>query len=148
MAYSHTAAQQQTLSLNMQFDETYRYIPDLNKDHKFKLDTVKVTVTGAIKKNSLLPSGNRIKGVIRDNIIDPYINCLLIQEANTFVVEENILKRCPITKTPSLENLSSVFFNKLSPLMRQIGCQLISVKLISEGLSATHSKHKISDYTI
>lgn len=152
VAYSVSAAYQQTLTITVPFEETYRYAPSLNKDHKFKLETIKLTVTGAIKKDSIAGStispGSRIKEVIRENIVDPYANCLLIQEANTFIVEETVLKRCPITKNPSLENLSIMFFNKLAPLMPQIGCQLVSVKLTSEGLNVTHSRYKMSDYSV
>jgi len=152
IAYSVSAAYQQTLTITVPFQETYRYAPSLNKDYKFKLEAIKLTVTGSIKKDSVAGStispGSRIKDIILENVINPYANCLLVQEANTFIVEENLLKRCPITKNPSLENLSVMFFNKLAPLMPLIGCQLVSVKLTSEGLNVTHSRYKISDYSV
>lgn len=152
IAYSVSAAYQQTLTLTIPFDETYRYVPNINKDHKFKLDSIKVTITGTIKKDSLLDStivpSDRIKNVIQENIISPYKDCLLIYEANTFIVEENVLKRCPILKNPTLENLSIIFFNKLAPIMPKIGCQLVSVRLMSEGTKVTHSRYKISNYKV
>lgn len=152
IAYSVSAAYQQTLTLTIPFDETYRYVPNLNKDHKFKLDSIKVTITGTIKKDSLLGStivpSDRIKDVIQENIISPYKDCLLIYEANTFIVEENVLKRCPIVKNPTLENLSIIFFNKLAPIMPKIGCQLVSVRLMSEGTKVSHSRYKISNYKV
>ena len=149
IAYSVSAAYQQTLTITLPFEETYRYIPSLNKEHKFKLDSIKVTVTGSLKKDfgTIVP-GNRIKNVIQENIINAYKNCLLIHEANTFIIEENILKRCPIVKSPTLENLSVMFFNKLAPLMPNIGCQLASVNIISDGIKVTHSRYKMSDYKL
>ena len=150
VAYSVSSAYQQTLTITIPFEETYRYIPSLNKDHKFKLDSIKITITGAIKKGSTLGStivpGAQIRDIIQENIISPYKGCILIHEANTFIVEENILKRCPIIKHPTLENLSVIFFNKLGPIMPKLGCQLISVKLISEGLKVAHSRYKMSNY--
>lgn len=153
LAYSVTAAFQQTLTLTVPFDETYRYAPNLNKQHKFKLDSIKVTVTGSIKKDAgfTISPGALIRQLVQENIIDSYKNCLLVHEANTFIVdeqvlEEQVLKRCPITKNPSLENLSIIFFNKLASLMPKIGCQLVSVKLASENLNVTHSRYKMSDY--
>ena len=147
IAYLVSAAYQQTLTITVPFYETYRYTPNLNKDYKFKLDTIKLTVTGSIKNNSISGStispGSKLKEVIRATVIDPYANCLIIHEANTFIVEETVLKRCPITKNPSLENLSILFFNKLAPLMPLIGCQLVSIKLTSDGINVTHSRYTI-----
>lgn len=152
VAYSVSAAYQQTLTITIPFNETYRYVPSLNRDHKFKLESIKVTITGTIKKDSVLGStivpSDRIKDVIQENIINPYKDCLLIYEANTFIVEENLLKRCPIVKNPTLENLSVIFFNKLAPIMPKVGCQLVSVRLMSEGTKVTHSRYKISNYKV
>jgi len=79
-----------------------------------------------------------------------------VQEANTFIVDDSmlniddsiVLKRCPVIKNPTVENLSIMFFNKLAPLMPKIGSQLVSVKLSSENVNITHSRYKISDYTV
>lgn len=151
VAYSVSAAYQQTITLTVPFDETYRYVPNLNKDLKYKIDSVKVTITGSLKKDSLSGStitpGSRIKDVLLENIIIPYKNCLLVQEANTFIVDEKILKRCPIVKSPTVENLSIMFFNKLVPIMPKIGAQLVSVSVSSNGIKASHSRYKISNYT-
>lgn len=152
IAYSVSAAYQQTLTITIPFDETYRYIPNLNKDHKYKLDSIKITVTGSIKKDSALGStivpSSQIKNIVEENIITPYKGCLLVHESNTFTVEENILKRCPIIKNPTVENLSIMFFNKLAPIMPKMGCQLVSIKLESEGVKVSHSRYKMSDYKV
>lgn len=152
LGYAVTAASQQTLTLTIPFEDTYRYVPNLNKERKFKLDSIKVTVTGSIKKDALTgatisPAGH-VRKLLEEAIIEPNKNCLIIHEASTFDVTENSLKRCPIVKTPTLENLSVMFFNKLSPLARHIGCHLVSVKLVSEGTSITHSRYKMSDYKV
>ena len=151
VAYSLSAAYQQTLTISLPFHETYRYVPNLNKYVKYKIDSIKVTITGSLKKDSLSGStiapASRIKQSIHDNIIDPYKNCLLIQEANTFIVDENILKRCPIVKSPTLENLSILFFNKLLPIMPTVGAQLVSVTIYSNNIKATQSRYKISNYS-
>lgn len=152
IAYSVSAAYQQTLIVSIPFDETYRYVPSLNKDHKFKLDTIKVTVTGVLKKDSVSGStivpGAKLKDFINENIVSPYKDCLLVHEANTFIVEENVLKRCPIVKSPTLENLSIMFFNKLAPLVPKLGCQLVSVKIVSEGTKVIHSRYKMNTYRV
>lgn len=152
VAYSVSAAYQQTLTVTLPFEDTYRYIPSLNKDHKYKLDSIKVTVTGRIKKDINLSStivpGDKVKQVIKDNIIDFYKDSLLIQEAHTFTIEEEVNKRYSISKIPTLENLSIIFFNKLAPLMPKLGCQLISVQLNSEGLKVDHSRYKMSNYKV
>ncbi|CAH6421729.1 Hypothetical protein HVR_LOCUS1369, partial [uncultured virus] len=168
VAYAISAAYQQTLTVTILFDETYRYVPNLNKDRKYKLDSIKITITGSIKRDSLsgatITPGARIKEIVQENIIHPYKNCLLIQEANTFIVSDSILKRtvntsdvneisddlkrCPIVKNPTVENLSTLFFNKLAPIMPKIGAQLVSVKIDSEGIKGSHSRYKISHYTM
>lgn len=149
IAYMVSATHQQTLTVTLPFEETYRYIPNLNEEDKFKLDSIKVTVTGSIKKDSTTIAPKKvINNIINENIMSQYNGCLLIHEANTFTVEENVLKRCPITKNPTLENLSIIFFNKLAPLMPKIGCQLVSIKLVSEGLKSTYSKYKLNNYKL
>lgn len=150
--YHRSAAFQQSLTITIPFEETYRYVPNLNRDHKYKIDSIKITVTGAIKRNSssgaTITPGDKIKDLIDEAIIQPYKNCLIVQEANMFLTDENVLKRCPIVKSPTVENLSIMFFSKLAPLMPKIGAQLISVQLASEGIKATNSRYKISNYTM
>lgn len=147
LAYAVTAAYQQTLTITVPFQNTYRYVPTLNADHKYELNSIKITVTGSIKRNtSSISRSGLIKKLVEDNITQPHTNCVLVHEAQTFAIQEDVLKRSPIIKDPTLENLSVIFFNKLAPLMPNIGCQLVSVKLTSEGNAITHSRYKISDY--
>lgn len=150
--YHRSAAFQQSLTFTIPFEETYRYVPNLNRDHNYKVDNIKVTVTGTIKRNSssgaTITPGDKIKHLIDEAIIQPYKNCLIVQETNTFLANENNLKRCPITKNPTVENLSIMFFSKLAPLMPKIGAQLISVRLTSGGVKASNSRYKISNYTM
>lgn len=150
VAYSITAAYQQTLAVQVPFEQTYRYIPNLSRERKFKLDKIKITVTGPVKrdasKHATIIPAEQIKALIYEQIVSPHKGCLLVHEVNTFIVEENVLKRFPITKAPTLENLSIMFFNKLAPLMPDYGCQLISVKLFSEGITVTHSRYKMNNY--
>lgn len=150
IAYSVSVTYQQTLTFTVPFENTFRYNPRLNGDRNHKLDFIRVTVTGTIKRDQALGStivpGDTITNTIHENIISPYKDCLLMHESNTFIVEENVLKRCPIVKDPSIENLSIIFFNKLAPIMPKLGCQLVSVKLSSEGLKVTHARHKLNHY--
>lgn len=151
VAYSVTAAYQQTLTITVPFQDTYRYVPTLDKENKFKIDYIEVTVTGSIKKKNdnfatIVPS-SYIQNVIDKTIIQPNKNSLLIHEAHTFTVQENSLKRSPLPKTPTIENLSIIYFNKLEKLMPEIGAQLVSVTLVSAGIKVNHSRYKISHYT-
>lgn len=151
IAYSLSAAYQQTLTISIPFDETYRYTPALNRDHKFRLDSIKITITGTIKKDAtgaVISPGARVREVIQQHIIDPYRNCVLAHETDIFTLSQDDLTHIPMRKNPTLENLSVLFFSKLAPLMPSIGCQLVSVKVTSENLSVTHSRYKISDYSL
>jgi hypothetical protein len=149
VAYSVTAAYQQTLTVLCPFNETYRYIPSLSKKNS-KLDSIKITVTGRIKKKSesgpIITLGSDIKKVVHETILDPYSTCLIMHETNTFTVEEQVLKRHPLSKEPTLENLSIIFFNKLVRLMPKLGCQLVSVSLQSQDLEVSHSRYKINSF--
>lgn len=161
VAYMVSSAHQQNLSVSMPFEETYRYVSFLNKNKKYKLDDIKIIVTGKIKGQSgqeqgkpsskgIISLGDQLSDLIREQIIIPYSNCVLVQEADIFNIGANIddLKRSPIVKQPTIENLSTYFFYKLSPLMPKIGCQLISVKISSESLKATHHRYKMNNYSI
>src|SRR3989304_9555146 len=160
IAYCVSAAYQQTLTITIPFENTYRYVPNLNREHKYEINSIKITVAGSIKRssrvNSTITPSSKIKELIEEYVTIPYKNCLLVQEANTFIVDDSmlniddsiVLKRCPVIKNPTVENLSIMFFNKLAPLMPKIGSQLVSVKLSSENVNITHSRYKISDYTV
>ena len=151
-AYSVSAAYQQTLTTSLAFEGTYRHVPNLNKERKYKMDSIEITVAGTLKKDvaaaGTISPGSRIKDIVRENIIDPYRNCLLIQEAQTFVVKEEELKRCPLVKNPTVENLAVLFFNKLATIMPKIGTQLVSVTIVSEDMKCTHSRYKASNYSV
>lgn len=141
VAYATTPSQQQTLSVSVPFDETYRYIPSLNTHEKFKIDSIKLTVMGSIKKDTeTIVLMSQLKDLVREKIVDPYRNCLIMHEANTFTIEENKLKRCPMVKNPTLEHLAIIFFNKLYSLTPHLGCKLNRVTIISNGMKASYSR--------
>lgn len=167
VAYAISVTYQQTLTLTIPFEDTYRYVPNLNKNEKYKLDTIKVKVTGALKKdvhaNSTITPSAKIRNAVYETIIEHYRNSLILHEAQTFVVTDDIvtldqnrtcvvkemceLKRFPIAKIPTAENLSIIFFNKLAPVLKKLGAQIVSVKISSNGIHFAHSRHKISKIT-
>lgn len=151
VAYSVTAAYQQTLTITLPFDETYRYVPTLDQERNYKIDYIKVTVTGSIKKkadtmSTIVPS-TYIKDLINKTIISPNKDSLLIHESQIFTVQDYTLKRVPMSKIPTIENLSIIYFNKLEKVMPEIGAQLVSVSLVSDQIKVNHSRYKISHYT-
>ena len=155
VAYYVSAAYQQTLSVSVNFEDTYRYVSNLsdgNGKNKFKIERVEISVTGSVKKdagrNSTIIPANHVRKAVMETLISHYANCLLVQETDIFVTKENSLKKYPLVITPTLENLSVLFFNKLSDVMPELGCQLASVTLESEGVKVSHSRYKISDYNV
>jgi hypothetical protein len=152
VAYNVSAAHQQTITYSVSFDETYRYVPELGSDKKYKLDTIKVTINERIKRNtSQVPGlihGKIIKDILDKHIIIPYTNSLFIQESEMFNIEESTLKRHSTIKPPTMENLSINSFNKLAPIMRDKGCRLVSVSISGSGIKATHSSYRMSNYTV
>jgi 6-pyruvoyl-tetrahydropterin synthase len=152
VAISVSAAYQQTLVIEVPFDQTYRYVPHFNAHKRYQVDKIKVTVTGRLKlakdATATITPGIKIKDVVKEHITEPYKNCLLIEEMHTFLVEETVLKRCPMTKSPTVENLSVVFFNKLATVMPEVGAQLVSVKLVSGDTTVTHSRYTMSNFSV
>lgn len=155
LAFSLSAAYQQTLTVDVPFVDTFRYIPHLNTEKRYPLDKIKVDVTGTLKKDSdtlstVTPS-SRVHDFIKTQLVNSYENCLLMHESHTFDIADEVLgehKRCPLSVHPTAENLAILFFNKLAPLMPEIGCQLVSVKIVSGTTKVTHSRYKISDYRV
>lgn len=163
LAYAISAAYQQTVTVELPFDETYRYSPMININKKYKLDKIKITVSGTMKKGFMgnknsfsLVLASKVRNIINDNIIIPYSKSLILHENDMFLVSEKllasgdslILKRAPLAKSPNVETLSVIFFNRLQPIFNKLGVRLSSVKLISGSLKAVHSRHKISDFTL
>lgn len=152
VVYNVSAAYQQTITISVPFDNTYRYVPNLSINRRYKLDTIKVTVSGSIKRDSsnsgtILPASN-LKNLVTEHITQIYKDSLILQEAHTFMVEETVLKRQPLVKNPTVENLSILFFNKLSSLTPNIGCQLLDVTIVSDGIESSHSRFKPSNYSL
>lgn len=143
LAYYVSAAHQQTVSISLPFQETYRYH---NEDIQ-QLDEIKITVTGKLK-NNIISDSNLLREKLLATIITPYTGAILLHEAETFIIDDRSLKRIQLTKQATLENLSRIFFNKLAPLMPEIGARLTAVKLLSNGVKVTHSQYKMNNYTI
>jgi 6-pyruvoyl-tetrahydropterin synthase len=154
MIYCRTCGHQQSLTLTFPFTESYRFIPDVNKEKRYKLDSIEISVTGSIKKDSsLITPQNKIEEIVNDNIISCYNNSMLIPEKDALTINEKLLEtkngllnRYPLKKNPTLENLTVLFFNKLEPLFPEIGCQLTSIKLRSEGIKLKYNRFKLRDY--
>jgi hypothetical protein len=148
LSYYLTASYQQKITLTVPFENTYRFT-ELNKTNACRLDTIKITITGKIPKgqSTIIPS-RHIEQLIQENIIIPSQNSMFILESDIFSVNtDSLLHRIPMVKDPTLENLSIHFYNKLSPLISKLGCQLMAVRLSSNGIKVIHSREKMSYYT-
>lgn len=144
LAYSVTAAHQQTLSASYNFRNTYRYVFD--KIHK--IDNMEITITKRDKNSDLIILKKDLDDIIY-HMVREYRNSVFIQENDLFVLQDNKdLARISTEKTPILENLTRLLFSNLSKKIGETGCHLISLKLISEGISVTSSRYKISDYSV
>ncbi len=150
IAYCLIPSYQQTITVKSAFENTNRYIPHFNDSQLYELDNIKVVVTGSVKKNnkiisSIIPSLT-IEKIINEYIIDEYRNCLLLHESDSFNINDSLLvegiKRYPIDKYHTNENLSIIFFNKLSPIFLNNGCQLVQLTLVANGAKVSHYRHK------
>jgi len=145
IAYSVSAAYQQTLSLNLKFNDTFRYY----NTTFFKLDSIRVKITGKINDKGLITNSTLFNNLLLNEIINHHSNTLITHEYNIFTSPNSIYKKIiglPIE--PSVENLSIYYFNLLEPLIKNIGCQLLSVSVSSNNLTAKDSRYKINNYTI
>ncbi len=164
-AYSFTAAYQQTLSIELPFENSYRYInnpTDNNQIQLYNIDnpnvttnspkeilSLKIVVTGSIKsENDMICPSNTIKKFIYDNVIVPYKNNIIVHESQLINNRKYNLKRLPIVKQPTLENISILFFHKLAPIISRMGCQLVSVTIKETDRRITHARYKISNYSV
>ena len=134
--YNSAATYVTTLTVDIPFEETYRYIPEA----KYKLNNMIIKVVGALDKGKIFLAKD-LKALFIENITDKYKDSLIMQESQTFKIPETNLKRCPITKDPTVENLSIMFFNKMSPILKKEKISLVSVTLISEDISSSYSKN-------
>lgn len=145
IVYCRAAGHQKTLTLSVPFTETYRFIPEINEKKKYKLDSVEISITG-----TLISHDNKIKDIIKETIVTCYNNTLLLPEKYTMIVDSKLLgslNRQPLAKSPTLENLTVMFFNRLEPLL-PAGSQLISLKLRSEGIKLNYSRYKLNNYKL
>ena len=151
IAYSLTPAYQQTLTIDVPFTNTYRCVSttDGSINSKSQIDHVKVKIAGLMRRNAkqtIIPAEN-LKHIVIDTLVKPYENSLLINEADIFTVDELKLKKVSLPKKPTLENLSILFFNKLSVLLPKIGGQLVNVSVYSDKLKASNLRYKSTDYS-
>jgi hypothetical protein len=150
IAYCLVPCYQQTITAKSHFQNTYRYIPKFNTEKSYKLDSIKVTITGTLKKEqkhglTILPA-SVVERLTEETIISSYRNCLLAHEADSFKINEYLLngdiKRCPLNKIPTLENISVIFFDKLSPVLLKNGCQLVNITLYSDNCKFNYYRNK------
>jgi len=150
VAYCLTPCYQQTITAKSSFQNTYRYIPYFNSDKLYKLDKIKIIVTGSIKKNqehlsAIVPSLS-LNQILDEQIINQYKNYILLHQVDSFIINDtlliNNLNRYPLDKYPTKENLTTMFFNKLAPILLEKGCQLVQVTLIGDGAKVSHYRHK------
>ena len=144
LAYSVTAAHQQTLSVDYNFRNTYRYV----FDKMYRIDNIEITVTKRDKNSDLIILKKDLDDIIYNNVIREYRNTIFVQEDELFSMSDNKLARISTEKAPILENLTRLFFTNLSKKIGETGYHLISLKLESEGVSVTSSRYKISDYSV
>lgn len=135
LAYALSTSYEQTITMSIPFVESYRYL-----DKLYKINTMEITITGKIKNKKKIVSLEKLKQTIQDVIIEPYQG-ILIQENELLKLQNIDMKLIPVSKSPTLENLSINIFNKLYPSLKKLGCRLTSVQLVSEDLKIKHSRH-------
>lgn len=153
LVYISSVAYRETLTVEVPFENTYRYVPYLSKNKLHKLETIKIKVAGALKKNinnsGCITLADDIKSIIKFNIISAYEQSILVQEQNLFIVPEQLKTNLKTTTTivsPTVENLSVLIFNKIEPLMKNIGSKLIKVTIIGKDIRSAHSRYKPKNY--
>lgn len=150
ISYCLVPTYQQTIAVKLNFENTYRYIPHFNEKILYKLDNIKVVVTGCQKKHrqlsSSIISSLALETIIKNNVTNFYKNSVLIHEADSFNVSDKLisdgLRRLPQYNIPTTENLSILIFNNLSSELLNNGCQLIEVTLNSGGTKVSHYRKK------
>lgn len=153
LVYISSVAYRETLTVEVPFQSTYRYVPYLSKNKLHKLETIKIKVAGALKKNinnlGCITLAENVKSIINFNIISIYEESILVQEQNLFIVPDelkNNLKTRTVAVSPTVENMSVLLFNKIEHLMKDIGCKLIKVTIIGNDIRAAHSRYKPKNY--
>lgn len=150
IAYTYTAAYQQTLSAKVPFDNTYLYGQNLEN---IKIDYVKIVVTGNIKHSPTLTiiDGNLLKELIQKHIIYPNKNSIFIYENDMYregEYNDKKLKYHAWNTIPSLETFSVSLFKTFNQSIRDTGCQLVSVNIVSNGIKVSHHRYKVSNYKL
>ena len=153
LVYISSIAYRETLTVEASFQDTYRYVPYLSKNKLHKINTIKIKVAGSLKNNinnlGCITLGDDIRSIINFNIINMYEKNILLQEQNLFIVPEqlkNNLKTTTLTFSPTVENLSVFLFNKIEPLIKNIGSKLIKVTILGDDIRAAHSRYKPKNY--
>lgn len=157
LAYALCAAYQQTLTLTYEFDETFRCFKTNGENKLYEVDKIKITCGGSQKKydsktkngTKLIPT-SKINNIIQNKILDHYKKSIIIKDTDLFEIDNQSLelRRVAVTKTPSVENLSTIIFNQLQKEFSNNGLHLVAVKLYSNEIKSTHSRYRISDLRI
>jgi hypothetical protein len=150
VAYSYSAAYQNTLAITLPFQNTLCYS---NGTHR-PITSFTITLAGNMmnRKSPQIINSLLLQEKIRSKILDDYRDTVIVHEADIFTVSvpnEN-MKRHPIAKVPTLENLTIMLFKRIEGIisdMRQ-GAQLVSVELFSDNVKVMRSRYKINSYTL
>lgn len=137
LIWVNSSACQQLIILELPINEMNRYA--INKIRK--IEKIELVVTTSPKKPVL-----KLKELMT-NFLKQYENSVIIKNSDIFAIKTD-LERKVIEKDPTLENINVILFNKLKKLTSKINCHLVSIKLSGEGLSASYTRNKFSNYLI
>lgn len=152
IAYSYSAAYQNTITMTLPMMDTSYYINGM----QYPITSISLTISGKMKnkKTPQIIDSHKLQSNINEKLIVQYKDSIIIHEADIFRLSENNTfegkKRHPIPKQPTLENLSIIFFKKMETFVNEMkqGALLVSVELISDNLRVTRSRYKINSYTL
>lgn len=142
ICYYFSAAYQQTVTVSETPENTYRYY----LDKKYKIDRIKLIISYKKNKDKIV-DGQTLNKFLKDNLINPYKNSLIVEQKKLFDdFGSDVSRRIAIDRDPSVENLSEYFFETLSSLSNNIGVHIVSVVIVSNNIKATFNKYAPNDY--
>ena len=131
----------QTLSFNLNLNNTYRYCPDLDGTEIRPVDSLKISIGGKLKSDQMIIKSNELQTIL-NSVKTEIENTIFVKDIS--ILDQNLSKytyaRSKIVNQPTIENLSYWFYQKFNTKIKSLGLYVNSVEVQSGNISASRDR--------
>lgn len=144
------------LTVDLDFINAFRYIPEIDPNAIFKLTKIKITLTDSEStfSSDFIMDGYKVKEILTEHVSETHDNAIAVNK-KVCKIPHKLTKGLRVVKVnfePTVEGFAKHAFNLLKPLAKENNVILVSVEIIDAdfGISGIYTcpnkkKRKLND---